>query len=100
MRSPQSAHSHDQTTNAGSVGKKQRNEPKSLLMSFLEKESGQQAQLSADSTTGDSVANTAIMRVYLQKMILQTKECLADDRFELTRMADQVARSRKIIMLD
>ena len=27
---------------------------------------------------------------YLHQMILQTKECMMDDRFELTRMADQV----------
>ena len=39
--------------------------------------------------TKTSASNTDIQH-YLHHMILQTKECLMDDRFELTRMADQV----------
>jgi hypothetical protein len=59
--------------------RKRRPEPRSLLMVLMNGE-----QDAAGPSTG------ATLKAYLQQMLVQTKECLADDQFELRRMADQV----------
>ena len=92
--STNSSPSNTPTSADGSLtnsNRKQRNEPKSLLMFFMEASNLNKKNRNTTTITDTktSASNTDIQH-YLHHMILQTKECLMDDRFELTRMADQV----------
>ena len=69
-------------------GGRKRPEPRSLLMVLVGAGAAEGAVSSPQQ--GQGTPHLSQLKDYLQRMIIQTKGCLADDRFELRRMADQV----------